>query len=502
MGNCLFEGKKKKKKEGIVKGERRKTGRKLGSKTDLLMDTLNGSIIGAESALSAYRWNPFSPSALCEADDDDNFCKRFKTEVQQYELDDNYGYSTLNSAAAIESKTTESSSSNSMQTIPLASCATAAASLSSAFCKRPNAFTKPQAPSVLCERSLSQCHRSGGTEASFPDDMQNNSMMSGIKAEQTENNPNIYNANQNSFVSMSPNDCSSVTGEVLFQNSVAQNAMNSNGVVSSSSVSAAANSSYNDSTQVEIYRELILRQLMQDISTTCTKLGLPTNPYTWTAEHSSRWISDMCMQFQLTPPRQLFLSGRVLLSMTQEEFLDRAPEGGDTLHAQLQLWKTGNYQSVNNDNTTLNRRSQQAFFNGVQEQTMDMLHSPSGSDVSSTGSNDGQATERLPENRISTAPAQFPRHSGTVHLWHFIRELLDQPKEYSSCVRWVDRKEGTFKIESSHHLARFWGQRKNRAQMNYDKLSRSLRQYYKKGIIQKPEKKQRLVYKFLPPYNL
>ena len=64
------------------------------------------------------------------------------------------------------------------------------------------------------------------------------------------------------------------------------------------------------------------------------------------------------------------------------------------------------------------------------------------------------------------------------------------------------RSSGTFKIESSHHLARFWGQRKNRAQMNYDKLSRSLRQYYKKGIIQKPEKKQRLVYKFLPPYNM
>ncbi|ETN83737.1 Ets-domain protein [Necator americanus] len=80
-------------------------------------------------------------------------------------------------------------------------------------------------------------------------------------------------------------------------------------------------------------------------------------------------------------------------------------------------------------------------------------------------------------------PSPFPRHSGTVHLWHFIRELLDHPnKQYGSCVRWVDRDEGTFKIESSHHLARFWGQRKNRAQMNYDKLSRSLRQYYKKGL--------------------
>jgi len=113
--------------------------------------------------------------------------------------------------------------------------------------------------------------------------------------------------------------------------------------------------------------------------------------------------------------------------------------------------------------------------------------------------------------------------SNTIHLWHFIRELLDQPVinqllaipthksdnpnpqsqgEYGSCVRWVNREEGTFKIESSQHLARYWGLRKNRSAMNYDKLSRSLRQYYKKGIIKKPEKKQRLVYKFLPPYHL
>ncbi|KAI6222348.1 DNA-binding protein D-ETS-4 [Aphelenchoides fujianensis] len=98
-------------------------------------------------------------------------------------------------------------------------------------------------------------------------------------------------------------------------------------------------------------------------------------------------------------------------------------------------------------------------------------------------------------------PMNVPRNSGSIPLWHFIRELLDRPKEYSSCVRWVNRDEGTFKIESSNHLARFWGLRKNRTQMNYDKLSRSLRQYYKKGIIQKPEKKQRLVYRFLPPYN-
>ncbi len=34
-------------------------------------------------------------------------------------------------------------------------------------------------------------------------------------------------------------------------------------------------------------------------------------------------------------------------------------------------------------------------------------------------------------------------------------------------------------------MARRWGIQKNRPAMNYDKLSRSLRYYYEKGIMQK-----------------
>ncbi|ETN83736.1 hypothetical protein NECAME_17352 [Necator americanus] len=48
----------------------------------------------------------------------------------------------------------------------------------------------------------------------------------------------------------------------------------------------------------------------------------------------------MCQQFSLTPPRHTYLSGRALLSMSQKDFIALAPEGGDTLYAQLQLWKT------------------------------------------------------------------------------------------------------------------------------------------------------------------
>jgi len=49
-------------------------------------------------------------------------------------------------------------------------------------------------------------------------------------------------------------------------------------------------------------------------------------------------------------------------------------------------------------------------------------------------------------------------------------------------------------------VAKLWGERKNRPQMNYDKLSRSIRQYYKKGIIKKTANSKRLVYQFCPAY--
>lgn len=88
----------------------------------------------------------------------------------------------------------------------------------------------------------------------------------------------------------------------------------------------------------------------------------------------------------------------------------------------------------------------------------------------------------------------------TIHLWQFLRDLLMQPTQYNNCIRWVDKQKGIFKIEDSTRVARLWGQRKNRPAMNYDKLSRSIRQYYKKGIIKKTEQSKRLVYQFCENY--
>lgn len=92
--------------------------------------------------------------------------------------------------------------------------------------------------------------------------------------------------------------------------------------------------------------------------------------------------------------------------------------------------------------------------------------------------------------------------SAHIHLWQFLKELLASPQVNGTAIRWLDRTKGIFKIEDSVRVARLWGRRKNRPAMNYDKLSRSIRQYYKKGIMKKTERSQRLVYQFCHPYSL
>ena len=107
------------------------------------------------------------------------------------------------------------------------------------------------------------------------------------------------------------------------------------------------------------------------------------------------------------------------------------------------------------------------------------------------------------EDEDEEGDSKSGKKSGSnIMLWQFLKELLLQPESYSGCIHWLDREKGVFKIVDSVRVATLWGQRKNRPAMNYDKLSRSLRQYYKKGKMKKTEKTQRLVYQFCEPYHL
>ena len=52
-------------------------------------------------------------------------------------------------------------------------------------------------------------------------------------------------------------------------------------------------------------------------------------------------------------------------------------------------------------------------------------------------------------------------------------------------VEWTNRAQLEFRLLDPEAVAAQWGQIKHRPCMNYDKLSRSLRYYYDKGIMQK-----------------
>ncbi|CAH8864353.1 unnamed protein product [Trichobilharzia szidati] len=86
-----------------------------------------------------------------------------------------------------------------------------------------------------------------------------------------------------------------------------------------------------------------------------------------------------------------------------------------------------------------------------------------------------------------------PQCSGQIQLWQFLLELLSDSKNLA-CITW-EGTNGEFKLVDPDEVARRWGERKSKPNMNYDKLSRALRYYYDKNIMSKINGK-RYAYKF------
>ncbi|XP_020569900.1 ETS domain-containing protein Elk-3 isoform X2 [Oryzias latipes] len=91
-------------------------------------------------------------------------------------------------------------------------------------------------------------------------------------------------------------------------------------------------------------------------------------------------------------------------------------------------------------------------------------------------------------------PRTFIVMESSITLWQFLLQLLfDQSHKHLIC--WTST-DGEFKLLKSEEVAKLWGLRKNKTNMNYDKLSRALRYYYDKNIIKKVNG-QKFVYKFV-----
>lgn len=96
---------------------------------------------------------------------------------------------------------------------------------------------------------------------------------------------------------------------------------------------------------------------------------------------------------------------------------------------------------------------------------------------------------------LTPVPFPFPTSlgSGQIQLWQFLLELLSDSSN-SNCITW-EGTNGEFKMTDPDEVARRWGERKSKPNMNYDKLSRALRYYYDKNIMTKVHGK-RYAYKF------
>ncbi|KAG9276913.1 SAM pointed domain-containing Ets transcription factor [Astyanax mexicanus] len=212
---------------------------------------------------------------------------------------------------------------------------------------------------------------------------------------------------------------------------------------------------------LEQVQSLVVGEVLKDIETACKLLNITPDPVEWSCGNVQKWLLWTEHLYRLPQVGKAFqdLDGKDLCAMTEEDFRQRSPQCGDTLHAHLDIWKSAAWMK----------------------------------ERCSVGESRITAGEELWSEADSSCSGQ------PIHLWQFLRELLLKPHSYGRCIRWLNKEKGIFKIEDSAHVARLWGLRKNRPAMNYDKLSRSIRQYYKKGIIRKPDVSQRLVYQFVHP---
>jgi len=129
---------------------------------------------------------------------------------------------------------------------------------------------------------------------------------------------------------------------------------------------------------------------------------------------------------------------------------------------------------------------------------------------------DSQRSPTTPATPTSSAPPRSPSSAQTMNstggktgddtegpstngrlLWDFLQQLLnDAGQRYTSYIQWKNKETGVFKIVDPAGLARLWGIQKNHLSMNYDKMSRALRYYYRVNILRKVQG-ERHCYQFL-----
>merc|ERR1711978_285825 len=124
------------------------------------------------------------------------------------------------------------------------------------------------------------------------------------------------------------------------------------------------------------------------------------------------------------------------------------------------------------------------------------------SDYESEEFSEEEKPQRNPAPRRYRRPSKNPvpqqrKKGSTLKISQWIVKLLRDPETNPSVIKWEDEPEGKFRVINSTAFAQLWAKEKKNPAMNYEKLSRAMRYYYRNKEIEMV-KGERLTYKFGP----
>uniref|UniRef100_A0A8D0DMH8 Retroviral integration site protein Fli-1 homolog n=1 Tax=Salvator merianae TaxID=96440 RepID=A0A8D0DMH8_SALMN len=216
------------------------------------------------------------------------------------------------------------------------------------------------------------------------------------------------------------------------------------------------------------------------------RVFVPADPSAWTHEHVRQWLDWAVKEYGLLDVEtSLFqhIDGKELCKLGKEGFVRlTSPYNADVLLSHLSyLRQKPSYEEI--------RRS--SWGSGSVSAT------PKGSPPQIQGVGRTSDSTRIAPDPYQVLGPTSSRlanpGSGQIQLWQFLLELLSDSSN-ANCITW-EGTNGEFKMTDPDEVARRWGERKSKPNMNYDKLSRALRYYYDKSIMTKVHGK-RYAYKF------
>ncbi|XP_035391577.1 transcriptional regulator ERG isoform X2 [Electrophorus electricus] len=272
-----------------------------------------------------------------------------------------------------------------------------------------------------------------------------------------------------------------------------------------------------------------------NMTTNERRVIVPADPTLWSADHVRQWLEWAVREYGLLEVDvSLFQSidGKELCKMTKEDFQRLTPSyNADILLSHLHYLRETPLPHLTSDDVdkalqnsprlmhARNTGGASFIFPNPPVYPPDTPRAPARSDLAYEASRrSAWPLQSASSNKVSqSSPAivtkaeeQRPQldpyqvlgptssrlanpGSGQIQLWQFLLELLSDSSN-SNCITW-EGTNGEFKMTDPDEVARRWGERKSKPNMNYDKLSRALRYYYDKNIMTKVHGK-RYAYKF------